>query len=115
MPFCPQCGIDNPASARFCDQCGAMLIPVANSPATAAATSPGVSPGPSSSAPTIPGTPLVAGARVMAEVTGHPSTKYVIQHFRRRKNYRRLKGHRQPYVEVRIKHILRPGDAAPAA
>ena len=28
-PFCPQCGIDNPANARFCDQCGAALIPVA--------------------------------------------------------------------------------------
>lgn len=28
MPFCPQCGVDNPASARFCDQCGAQLIPV---------------------------------------------------------------------------------------
>ena len=30
MPFCPQCGIDNPANARFCDQCGAALIPVAS-------------------------------------------------------------------------------------
>jgi large subunit ribosomal protein L21 len=59
------------------------------------------------------GRPLVAGARVVAEVTAHPSTKYVIQHFRRRKNYRRLKGHRQPYVEVRIKHILKPGEATP--
>ncbi|NTV63057.1 MAG: FHA domain-containing protein [Oscillochloris sp.] len=28
MPFCPQCGVDNPAAARFCDQCGAQLIPV---------------------------------------------------------------------------------------
>jgi hypothetical protein len=26
--FCPQCGVDNPANARFCDQCGAALIPV---------------------------------------------------------------------------------------
>jgi large subunit ribosomal protein L21 len=56
------------------------------------------------------GQPLVSGARVVAEVTGHPSTKTVIQHFRRRKNYRRLKGHRQPYVEVRIKQILKPGE-----
>ena len=61
------------------------------------------------------GQPLVAGAFVVAEVTGHPSTKSVIQHFRRRKNYRRLKGHTQPYVEIRIKHILKPGEAAPAA
>jgi len=53
------------------------------------------------------GQPLVAGARVVAEVTGQPSTKTVIQHFRRRKNYRRLKGHRQPYVEVRIKEIVK--------
>jgi large subunit ribosomal protein L21 len=63
----------------------------------------------------IVGQPLVAGARVVGEVIGHPSTKSVIQHFRRRKNYRRLKGHTQPYVEVRIKHILKPGDAVPTA
>ena len=35
MPFCPQCGVDNPANARFCDQCGAALIPV---PAPASST-----------------------------------------------------------------------------
>ncbi|NTU79980.1 MAG: zinc-ribbon domain-containing protein, partial [Chloroflexales bacterium] len=28
MPFCPQCGVENPSSARFCDQCGAVLIAV---------------------------------------------------------------------------------------
>jgi hypothetical protein len=42
MPFCPQCGVDNPESARYCDQCGAMLIPVpaqTTAPATAPATS----------------------------------------------------------------------------
>jgi large subunit ribosomal protein L21 len=61
------------------------------------------------------GQPLLTGARVVAEVTGHPSTKSVIQHFRRRKNYRRLKGHRQPYLEVQVKHILRAGETAPAA
>jgi large subunit ribosomal protein L21 len=61
------------------------------------------------------GQPLVAGARVVAEVTGHPSTKTMVQHFRRRKNYRRLRGHRQPYLEVRIKHILGPGEKAPAS
>jgi pSer/pThr/pTyr-binding forkhead associated (FHA) protein len=33
MPFCPQCGIDNPATARYCDQCGAALIPVTAAPA----------------------------------------------------------------------------------
>ncbi len=28
MPFCPQCGAENPPSARFCDQCGAVLVAV---------------------------------------------------------------------------------------
>ncbi|MSR51993.1 MAG: 50S ribosomal protein L21 [Gemmataceae bacterium] len=56
------------------------------------------------------GQPVVAGARVIAEVSGHPTTKTVIQYFRRRKNYRRLKGHRQPYIEVRIKGILKAGE-----
>lgn len=32
MPFCPQCGVDNPAGARYCDQCGAMLIPAPAQP-----------------------------------------------------------------------------------
>ena len=61
------------------------------------------------------GQPVVEGARVLAEVLGFPSTKLVIQKFRRRKNYRRLKGHRQPYTLVRIKHILRSGQEPPAA
>ena len=52
------------------------------------------------------GKPALAGAKVVAEVTGHPSIKTVIQYFRRRKNYRRLKGHRQPYLEVKIKEIV---------
>jgi hypothetical protein len=37
-----------------------------------------------------------------------------VQHFRRRKNYRRLRGHRQPYTAVRIRSILLPGMEAPA-
>lgn len=51
------------------------------------------------------GQPIIAGAKVMAEVVDHPTTKLYIQHFRRRKNYRRLKGHRQPYTAVRIQKI----------
>lgn len=61
------------------------------------------------------GQPLVEGARILAEVVDHPSTKLYIQHFRRRKNYRRLKGHRQPYTSVKINHILLPGMEPPAA
>lgn len=60
------------------------------------------------------GQPLIAGAKVVAEVVQHPTTKLYIQHFRRRKNYRRLKGHRQPYTSVRIRSISFPGMAAPA-
>jgi len=60
------------------------------------------------------GQPLLAGARILGEVVDHPSTKLYIQHFRRRKNYRRLKGHRQPYTSVKINHILLPGIEPPA-
>ena len=61
------------------------------------------------------GQPVVAGARVLAEVIDHPTTKTYIQHFRRRKNYRRFRGHRQPYTAVRIRYILLPGMETPAA
>jgi large subunit ribosomal protein L21 len=64
----------------------------------------------SSGAETVIGQPMVAGARVIAEVTGLPTKKTVIQKFRRRKNYRRLKGHTQPYVRVTIKQILKAGE-----
>lgn len=55
------------------------------------------------------GRPLVAGAKVVVEVMDHPTTKNRIQHFRRRKNYRRLRGHRQPFTRVRIRSIVAPG------
>lgn len=61
------------------------------------------------------GQPFLDGARVIAEVTEHPSEKYYIQHFRRRKNYRRLKGHRQWYTMVRVRNILLPGQQTPTA
>src|SRR5436305_13790146 len=66
-----------------------------------------------SGADTMIGRPLVEGARVVAEVVDLPTKKTVIQKFRRRKNYRRLKGHTQPYVRVRVKHILRAGEQPP--
>jgi large subunit ribosomal protein L21 len=61
------------------------------------------------------GQPAVEGARVLADVVDHPSTKLYIQHFRRRKNYRRLRGHRQPYTAVKVRHILLAGQEPPAA
>ena len=63
---------------------------------------------------TLIGKPLVEGARIIAEVTDLPRTKTVIQKFRRRKNYRRLKGHTQPFVRVKVKHILKAGESVPA-
>lgn len=52
------------------------------------------------------GQPLVAGAKVVAEVIDFPSTKYTIQHFRRRKNSRRFKGHRQHFTRVKVLEIV---------
>ncbi|MCI0681343.1 MAG: 50S ribosomal protein L21 [Gemmataceae bacterium] len=54
------------------------------------------------------GQPVIAGAKVVAEVVDHPTIKLYIQHFKRRKNYRRMKGHRQPYTAVRISKIEVP-------
>ena len=49
------------------------------------------------------GTPLVSGAKVTAEIIGQDRAKRVIVFkMRRRKNYRRKRGHRQPYTELRI-------------
>jgi large subunit ribosomal protein L21 len=60
------------------------------------------------------GQPALEGLRIVGEVTEHPSVKTYIQKFRRRKNYVRLTGHRQPYTNVRIKHVLLPGQDEPA-
>ncbi len=59
------------------------------------------------------GQPLLDGVRVVGEVVDHPSTKVYIQHFRRRKNYRRLKGHRQHYVEVKVYAVVPAGQSVP--
>ncbi len=52
------------------------------------------------------GLPLVAGAKVIVEVVGFPRVKTQTQLFRRRKNVRRLRGHTQPYVRVKVKQIV---------
>ena len=52
------------------------------------------------------GSPLVAGARVEAEVVGQgKEPKIYVFKFKRRKNYRRKTGHRQRYTEVRITDV----------
>ena len=55
------------------------------------------------------GQPLVAGAAVEATVIGHGrEDKILIYKMRRRKNYRRRKGHRQYFTELKIEAILLP-------
>jgi large subunit ribosomal protein L21 len=52
------------------------------------------------------GTPIVAGAKVTAEVLDHGRhDKVRIVKFRRRKHYRRQAGHRQYYTELKITGI----------
>jgi large subunit ribosomal protein L21 len=52
------------------------------------------------------GNPLVAGGRVQATVMSQGKARKVeIIKFRRRKNYRRTKGHRQEFTQVKITGI----------
>ena len=54
------------------------------------------------------GTPLVAGAKVVAEVVAEQvkGEKLYVHKFRRRKGYRRKVGHRQKYLRVRVTKIV---------
>ncbi len=52
------------------------------------------------------GNPLVAKARVTAEVLKQARAKKIIVYkFKRRKNYHRQYGHRQAFTELKIKEI----------
>ena len=52
------------------------------------------------------GQPLVGGASVSAKIATHDrGDKITIFKFRRRKNYRRKTGHRQPFTDVVITSI----------
>jgi large subunit ribosomal protein L21 len=52
------------------------------------------------------GTPLVQGAKVTGEVVRHgKGEKIIVFKFKRRKNYARKQGHRQPFTEVKINDI----------
>jgi large subunit ribosomal protein L21 len=54
------------------------------------------------------GTPVVAGAKVLAEIVDPlvKGQKVYISQFRRRKDSRRRIGHRQKYIQVRVKKIV---------
>ncbi len=52
------------------------------------------------------GQPLVAGAKVTAEIVRHGRTRSItVFKKKRRKNYRRTKGHRQGFTNLRITGI----------
>ena len=52
------------------------------------------------------GAPLVSGGKVTATVERHgKGDKVSIVKFRRRKHYLRMKGHRQPFTEVKVTAI----------
>jgi large subunit ribosomal protein L21 len=53
------------------------------------------------------GKPLVGGAKVEAKILGQDlARKIVVFKFRRRKNYRRKRGHRQPFTALEITGIV---------
>jgi len=62
------------------------------------------------------GAPAVSAARVVAEVVEQTrDAKLLVFKKKRRKNHRRLRGHRQQLTVLRITNILPGGDAAAAA
>lgn len=55
------------------------------------------------------GSPQVEGAKVVAEVLSHgKESKVVVFKMKRRKNYRRKRGHRQTYTELLIREVVGP-------
>jgi large subunit ribosomal protein L21 len=56
------------------------------------------------------GAPLVAGASVTARVVGHgKARKIVVYKYKRRKNFHKKQGHRQPFTEAIVEAIEAPG------
>lgn len=55
------------------------------------------------------GHPIIPEALVKAEILRHARTRSIrVFKKKRRKNYRRTKGHRQGFTQVRIAEIIRP-------
>ena len=53
------------------------------------------------------GAPTVEGAKVVGEVIAHgKADKVIVFKMKRRKFYRRKRGHRQPFTEVKISEII---------
>ncbi len=59
---------------------------------------------------TVVGTPVVAGARVIALVKGMTSGgKVIVFKYKNKKRYRRRTGHRQDYTRIAIQQIVAEG------
>ncbi len=55
------------------------------------------------------GKPTLEGAQVTGEIVGAKTgDKVIVYKFRRRKDYRRKRGHRQMYTAVRIREVVAP-------
>jgi len=53
------------------------------------------------------GRPFIENAKVVARIARHDKgRKIVVFKYKRRKNYRRKRGHRQPFTLIRIENIL---------
>jgi large subunit ribosomal protein L21 len=53
------------------------------------------------------GNPYIEGVRVKAQVLGHgKGRKILVMKFKKRKNYRRKRGHRQPFTALKITDIV---------
>ncbi len=62
------------------------------------------------------GTPIVDGARVLAEVLEHGRDKKILVFkYKNKTRYRRRHGHRQDYTRLAIRQILTEGEAPAAA
>ena len=59
------------------------------------------------------GSPYVQGVSVVCEVLEHhKGPKIISYHFRRRENWRKTVGHRQPLTRLLVKEILFPGSTS---
>lgn len=60
---------------------------------------------------TLVGSPLVAGAKVLARVLGNAKgEKIVVFRYKNKKRYRRRTGHRQQYTRIAISRIVGAGE-----
>lgn len=58
---------------------------------------------------TIVGDPYVKGAKIVcSKLRDDKGRKIEVMKFKRRKNYKRIKGHRQDYSVIQIEKIIRP-------